>query len=1009
MFGTSSYLDKSMNGIKTIFDGAGAVIQNGNATFNNITVTTLTADNLSDCNLVNCTADDPTDPQDIANKEYCDDNFVDRVNNLDQDVNGVKTFLSIPICTTSATTDFQLINKKYAVDNFVDRTNNLSQNINGSKTFSNSTTFSADATVNTALICNTINARNPSVNTSRELWTNLTTASTIEIGTNNTPISIKSTTLSVEGETTFSQDINTPNIFCNDALYLNDYQSGTTYSSILVQNTDILNFDANFNNNKFQFKVSSNAVLLLDATNTTIYNNLVSNNITSPSVTGTNNIYTNLSLDGGIINVGAKGSNININCNLNIIESAYGNTTKITTINQEGDSCRFTNNGSTNGDFIFSIIEGTTYNPLVINKTSIDIDGDANVSGNLILYDTTPSTKNVIIGMVGSDLFFTPYLNTPSSTYNFKVSDSGSNITTPLIINSTNTTIANNLICNSQATFNTLCPISNTSATADNHLTTRGFVLGQGFTTLAAVQANNNTFTGTAQFNQTVGVTGVLTATGNLKTEKIVAISTGGTQYIYNDLTAGGSITMGTVNRSINFFGTCNFNNNCQFSGALQSDDLTPLPNQLGSAQGIYTNLTSGGSITIGSNTANTTTYIRGGSLSIGNLAHNLTIESPTRFNTKINFYSGTTNNTEFLQTGTQLTIKPVSNNGSLALYSTNSSGSQTEQLLVNNSGVSTTTLNSTNIFSTNYNTPTQFLSFASGVQTGNCNICSNITTGNINIGNTTAGSFKTNIRGSLFSTGQATFQNFCPKTDTDPAVANDLVKLSYLQNNFCDLGTTQSIGGVKTFSGDITAPNINCNIALYFTDIGNNLSPNKPQILMLNDVVYFDTLAIYDNYWEFVCAGNIQLSINQIRTEIKNPLILYENATFSKQATFSEDIKHRETQILNKIKTISTTSPAAFEFPLEERWMFTSSGTTQINVTLPELTLSSQAGFNFSFFKTASITNSVLFTCQGNNTIRGINSITDLTSLTRISGTGTTGGFYTAEVSTGSFVWISY
>ena len=32
--------------------------------------------------------------------------------------------------------------------------------------------------------------------------------------------------------------------------------------------------NANFNNNKFQFLVSSNAVLLLDATNTTIYNNL---------------------------------------------------------------------------------------------------------------------------------------------------------------------------------------------------------------------------------------------------------------------------------------------------------------------------------------------------------------------------------------------------------------------------------------------------------------------------------------------------------------------------------------------------------------------------------------------------------------------------------------------------------------------------------------------------------------------------------------------------------------
>ena len=194
MFGYSSYLDKSMNGIKTISDGV-ALIQNGNATFNTINVETITSSNLTDCNLNNCTTNDPTTPQSVANKEYVDDNFVDRTHNLSQDINGEKTFIN---------------------------------------------------------------------------------------------------------------DITAPNIFCNTALYLKDYQSlpsPTTYSSILVQNSDILNFDADFNNNKFQFKVSSNAVLLLDSTNTTVFNNLncssslISNNITAPSSTtnGINNIFTNLS------------------------------------------------------------------------------------------------------------------------------------------------------------------------------------------------------------------------------------------------------------------------------------------------------------------------------------------------------------------------------------------------------------------------------------------------------------------------------------------------------------------------------------------------------------------------------------------------------------------------------------------------------------------------------------------------------------------------------------------
>ena len=91
MFGYSSYLDKSMNGIKTISDGV-ALIQNGNATFNTINVETITSSNLTDCNLINCTTNDPTSAQSVANKEYCDDNFVDRTNNLMQNINGLKTF-----------------------------------------------------------------------------------------------------------------------------------------------------------------------------------------------------------------------------------------------------------------------------------------------------------------------------------------------------------------------------------------------------------------------------------------------------------------------------------------------------------------------------------------------------------------------------------------------------------------------------------------------------------------------------------------------------------------------------------------------------------------------------------------------------------------------------------------------------------------------------------------------------------------------------------------------------
>ena len=67
MFGYSSYLDKCMNGIKTITDVV-AIIQNGDATFNTINVDTITSSNLTDCNLVNCTANDPQNSQDVVKK-----------------------------------------------------------------------------------------------------------------------------------------------------------------------------------------------------------------------------------------------------------------------------------------------------------------------------------------------------------------------------------------------------------------------------------------------------------------------------------------------------------------------------------------------------------------------------------------------------------------------------------------------------------------------------------------------------------------------------------------------------------------------------------------------------------------------------------------------------------------------------------------------------------------------------------------------------------------------------
>ena len=122
MFGYSSYLDKSMNGIKTITDGV-AIIQNGDATFNTINVDTITSSNLTDCNLVNCTANDPQNSQDVVNKNYVDSNFVDKISN--QSINGIKTFSVFPQTTaTIPTLANELIRKDYVDLNFVDNFSN---------------------------------------------------------------------------------------------------------------------------------------------------------------------------------------------------------------------------------------------------------------------------------------------------------------------------------------------------------------------------------------------------------------------------------------------------------------------------------------------------------------------------------------------------------------------------------------------------------------------------------------------------------------------------------------------------------------------------------------------------------------------------------------------------------------------------------------------------------------------------------------------------------------------
>ena len=358
----------------------------------------------------------------------------------------------------------------------------------------------------------------------------------------------------------------------------------------------------------------------------TCSSSLISNNITAPIVLGgTNNIFTNLdtSTGGANINIGARNNNINVKCNFNINESGYG-TGQNTLIWMEGNNSRFENQNSTNGSYIFTIVESGSFNPFVINKTSVDIAGDANIEGNLILYDTTPSTLSMSVGVLGNNMTFDPE-NTLNTTYNFKVNDSsGTSTTTPLIISTASTTVANTLVCNSQAifnngaTFNSGIPTTPIIASSANELVNYTTLTTQGYTTLSAVQSNGNTFTATNTF------TGNLVSTTGLLVQSSLAFESG-TKQVQSYLTSPGELTFQPFFASNSYKFMCINSTNTADKSLFITFDKTTVQTQLEVAENATFNSTATftGDVTLSKtkNNSSYATYNALGSTYIGYMA----------------------------------------------------------------------------------------------------------------------------------------------------------------------------------------------------------------------------------------------------------------------------------------------------------------------------------------------------------------------------------------------------
>ena len=779
MFGYSSYLDKSMNGIKTISDGV-ALIQNGNATFNTINVETITSSNLTDCNLNNCTTNDPTTPQSVANKEYVDDNFVNRTNNLNQDINGIKTFLSVPICSTNATTDFQLINKKYAVDNFCD------------------------------------------------------------LGTNQL----------VGGQKTFLGDMITQNITCTSALYFIDLANAlSTNTPQIYMEADIFYFDTNPTyDNEWHFWCAGNPRLTISQYSTEINNPL------------------------------------------NVHEDA--------TFSKQATFDNFTP--------ICSVASPTANNHLT-RKDYID---------NNFLDRTNNLTQNI---------------------NGFK-------------------TFTNDTTFNSQATFNTLCPISSVNPTAGNHLTRRDYVENNfvdktSNQTIAGIKTfNGNTiYNGTALYCNCPGEFANLVHLRNFT--RMYDVISPFTNYTQLYTSANNFIIYPVIaNSGIHFY--------CRTSGNVEVQTF------------------------ISSATTNT-------SLVPFVASSTATVNGEATFNTWVNLNFRTRiyalnqlgNYTQmYMINDNEFIIAPEKNGDFISFYCKDATLGQlqtfTSSALGNTSNVKLTC--SSSLVSNNLTSPTT---------TTTNNIYTTLVSGGvINMG----GLLGSNNIAGLTTLSEATTFNDTAKFKTGIEIYNGVnVSIIKQATNFLNiknlfqggsisLETTAVVGGaadrliISHTSCDILPDTLN----LTSSSTINILTPNN-----LTGVIHF---------------------LSTLTTATIN----FCSTTFTSVFFLNARLAHKQVQYMNEVKILSGTSHILV-FPLEQRWQFTSTGATQVVVDLPELTASHQAGFNFSFYKTASNTNSVKFNRQGTNVIRSLNSITDLTTITLISGSSITGGFLTAELSAGNFAWI--
>jgi hypothetical protein len=592
---------------------------------------------------------------------------------------------------------------------------------------------------------------------------------------------------------------------------------------------------------------------------------LKTNAITPLVGSGQNDIYSSLPT-GGTIVFGTASRTLNI----------YGNVNMV-------NSCQFS------GSLPTSTITASSANELV-NFTCLTTQSFVKPSFNNVWTGTnsftptgsptSPMFEISTLGAIvrnslrlndGNGSFFSELYNNgtvchinnknTSGTINFTTKDSGGNPTNPIIISSASTTIANNLISNSQATFSNFCPISNVNPTLNTHLVRRDYVENNFVDkTSNQIIGGDKTFNGNATYNGTGLYCNCLGEFANLvylknftRVYDIDSPFTGYTQ-LY---TRGSTFFIYPViaNSSIQFYcRTATSEVQTFISSATANTSLVPfiasstatfnsslITNNLTSSSttgtnNIYTSLVSGGIINIG------------GSLGSNNIAGLTTFTEETTFNSDTTFSS----DTRFVS---NIRCEKAIYFGDIAYLTTN-----TPKIFMQDNVLY-------------FDTDPQYDNSYQFYANGNPQLLIDQNT--------------TEIKNNLISNSQATFNNNCPISNTTATLTNHLTTFGFNNGKYIDFLTDQTITGTKRFDTIFTGDHS-------WRDVGSPFSNRVQSYISGNNLAFVPQFA--NNTYTFYCKDSSvptptqtsPLTISSASTTIANNLISNSQATFNNIAPIS-------------------------------------------------------------------------------------------------------------------------